>query len=227
MGSGSAIRQWDERFNQGEHGWTGEKQEECSFDEMPQMVKAFGGWEVWKDEKGDYTLVRRGEVVGIFHEAIVEEDRVLFLLNKGMELEVSEKGVREIMTPEKAELCGMIGADGGCRKQHRYNEERGHWYAYIIAYYSEDEELIEKYDELFKQVYNRTPHHYRSHGDLIQSGIFQRDIYYDLEQYDIKPAPYEFHVPFKYLDEEGLRAYVRGFFSGDGTVGYDRNEGNW
>lgn len=46
-----------------------------------------------------------------------------------------------------------------------------------------------------------------------------REVFYDLWDLGIKgPGHYEFHPPLKHLDEEGKRAYVRGFFSGDGTL---------
>ncbi|MBO3832462.1 MAG: LAGLIDADG family homing endonuclease [Candidatus Brockarchaeota archaeon] len=50
------------------------------------------------------------------------------------------------------------------------------------------------------------------------TGITSPRAYY-LWSFNIKgPEHYEFHPPTKYLDEEGKRAYLRGFFSGDGNV---------
>ncbi|MBO3841494.1 MAG: hypothetical protein FGF48_03650 [Candidatus Brockarchaeota archaeon] len=51
-------------------------------------------------------------------------------------------------------------------------------------------------------------------------------MFFDLWDLGIKgPGHYEFHPPLEHLDEEGKRAYVRGFFSGDGMASVSGNQG--
>ncbi|MBO3832082.1 MAG: LAGLIDADG family homing endonuclease [Candidatus Brockarchaeota archaeon] len=51
-------------------------------------------------------------------------------------------------------------------------------------------------------------------------------MFFDLWDLGIKgPGHYEFHPPLEHLDEESKRAYVRGFFSGDGMASVSGNQG--
>lgn len=85
MGSGSRVRQYKRRFFEGEQAR--EEREEKTF----HVVGTFGEYEVREAEGGGYELLKSGKVVGIFSEARVEENRVVFKLSRGMNLEVSEK----------------------------------------------------------------------------------------------------------------------------------------
>lgn len=52
---------------------------------------------------------------------------------------------------------------------------------------------------------------------------FSKKVAYDLWNLNVKgPEPYEFHPPLRHLDEEGKRAYLRGFFSRDGNISLSR-----
>ncbi|MGC9202377.1 MAG: LAGLIDADG family homing endonuclease [Thermoproteota archaeon] len=215
MGSGSRTKQYERRFFQGE-----QKHEEK--EETFNIIKTLGAYEV-REANGGYELLKNGEVVGTFCEAKVEEKRIIFKLSHGMNLEVSEKGVREILSPEKAELCGLIASDGCVCK---YQSKKGKSTGYEVSLTTVDPELAEVFDKLAREVYSIAPHHYIRHHKTkegekphLKVALLRRNIAMDLWLLGIKgPEPYEFHPPTRYLDEEGKRAYLRGFFSGDGNV---------
>jgi len=212
MGGGSRIRQYERRFFQGEQA-RGERE-----DETFQTVGVFGEYEVREAEGGGYELLKDGESIGVFSEAKVEEGRIVFKLSHGVNLEVSEKEVREILAPEKAELCGLIAADG-------YISKRGKG-IYEVSLSTIDKEMVEVFKRLSEEIYGITPHCYLKHHEIegerrenYEVGIFSKKIFYDLQDLGIKgPRHYEFHPPIKHLDDKGKKAYLRGFFSGDGTV---------
>ncbi len=216
MGGGSAVKQHERRFLQGEREDTGKK-EECG--EAHWTIKAFGEYEVRKTEGGEYGLIKKGITIGTFSEARVEEERILFTLSRGMLLEVSEKGVREISTPEKAIFMGMIASDGSVTFRREPRLKGGYRTEYSSKFYSEYEELIRIFDKLSNETYGMTSHHYtRKRNGLITATIYSKGIYYDLSDLNLKPGPYEFHVPREHLDDEGKRAFLKGFFTGDGNV---------
>jgi len=215
MGGGSAVKQHERRFLQGEPEGTSRK-EEC--EEAHWTLKTFGEYEVRKTEGGEYELVKVGIVISTFSGARVEEERILFPLSRGMLLEVSEEGVRGVAVPEKAILFGFISSDGSCA-YHRKVDLKGRCHtSYSAKFFSEDEELIEKFEELFKEVYGLTPHRYEREDGLISAEVYSKGAYYDLSDYYVKTGAYEFRVPRWCLDEDGKRAYLKGFFSGDGTA---------
>ncbi|MEM2058922.1 MAG: hypothetical protein QXZ66_08055 [Thermoproteota archaeon] len=93
MGSGSRIKQYGRRFFEGEQAR--EKREDEAF----HVVKSFGKYEVRKAKEDGYELLKEGEVIGAFSQAKIEEDRVIFKLSRGMSLEISGKGIREMVFP--------------------------------------------------------------------------------------------------------------------------------
>lgn len=219
MGSGSRVRQYQRRFFKGKPIFYEEKKKAFGF------VRTFGVYEVRGAEEAGYKLLKGDEVVGTFSEALIEEDRVVFKLSRGVNLEVSEKGVREILSFEKAELCGMISADGGIRRHLHSKEKR--YSVYDVYFVTVDKELVRAFNKLVEEIYNMTPHDYIGHHrtkkgevkDHHRVTIYSKEVVNDLENLNIKgPKPYEFHVPLKYLNGEGKKAYVRGFLSGDGSV---------
>ncbi|MEM2089053.1 MAG: LAGLIDADG family homing endonuclease [Thermoproteota archaeon] len=217
MGGGSRIKQYERRFYEGEQ--TREKGEDEAF----HVVRTFGKYEVREAKGGGYELLKSGEVIGIFSKAKIEEDRIVFQLSHGMNLEVSEKGIRELLTPEKAELCGLIASDGYIR---RYREVKGKGAIYEVSLTTVDKELVDVFVKLSQEIYNITPHCYlKYHGtkegkkEHYEVAIFSKKVVNDLWNLGIKgPRRYEFHPPLKHLDEEGMKAFLRGFFSGDGSV---------
>ena len=169
-------------------------------------------------EKCGYELLKSGEVVGIFPEARIEESRVIFKLSHGVNLEVSEKRARETFSPERAELCGLIASDGTICKYVRTHE---------VSFKNVDCELIDGFCRLADEVYDIKPHLYStSHvtkegekREYYRAVIYSKKVAYDLWMFGVKgPGYYEFHPPIEHLDEEGIKAYLRGFFSGDGNV---------
>ncbi|MBO3833092.1 MAG: LAGLIDADG family homing endonuclease [Candidatus Brockarchaeota archaeon] len=220
MGGGSVIRQHKRRLLQGEPEETGRK-EEC--EEAYWMIKSFGKCKVRETESGEYELVKGTTTVGIFSEACIEERRILFPLSHGMLLEVSNEGISEIATPDKAVLFGLISSDGSNAYYWRIDSKGRYHSEYSTRFYSEDNELIELFDELFEKIYGLNPHHYiRKRNGLITAAIYSKGVYYDLSDYDVKTGAYEFRVPREHLDYEGKRAYLKGFFSGDGKASLTR-----
>jgi len=216
MGAGSVVRQYKRRFHRGESVsdsvYPVDIKGKCDR-KVPEIVKDFGIYIICKTEDEDYELLKRGESVGWFSVAVVEDDRVLFALSQGIQLEVSKLGLREILTSEKAELCGLIGSDGGIYPPH-----------YEIHFISVDRELIERFHELFKKVYNIEPHLYsykKREGAYFESRVYNRGVYFDLWDLNTKPGAFIYRVPLKHLDREGLKAYLRGFFTGDGNISKD------
>ncbi|MEM3958206.1 MAG: LAGLIDADG family homing endonuclease [Thermoproteota archaeon] len=225
MGSGSRVGQYERRFFQGE--LMHEEKEEGAFN----IVKTFREYEVLKAERGGYTLLKSGNTIGTLSEAKVEEERIVFKLSQGTNLEVSEKGVREILNPEKAEVCGLMAADGYICKLRWI---KGEGVTYEASLTTINERLAEVFEKLSKEIYGVIPHrdieyHKTKEGKAkhYKVAIYSKKVVFDLLDLSIKgPARYEFHPPLKHLDEEGKRAYLRGFFSGDGTVAL-KDEGRY
>ncbi len=217
MGSGSRIKQYGRRFFEGEQAR--EKREDEAF----HVVKIFGKYEVHEAESGGYELLKGGEVIGTFSQARIEEERVIFKLSHGMNLELSEKGIRETLALEKAKLCGLMGSDG-CVCKHKGKEGSG--VGYEVSLTTIDHELVGVFKELSENIYSMTSHEHIKYHKTKQGekehyyvAIYSKRVAYDLWDLGIKgPGPYEFHPPTRYLDDEGKRAYLRGFFSGDGNV---------
>ncbi|MEM3712703.1 MAG: LAGLIDADG family homing endonuclease [Thermoproteota archaeon] len=143
MGGGSRIGQYERRFHEGE------QEREREEIEVSYVVKTFGEYEIREAESGGYELLKGGEVIGTFTEAEIEEDRVVFKLAYGTSLEVSEKGVREILSPAKAELCGLLASDGCVRV--------GKGGRYEVSLSTVDEEMVEAFKRLCEEVYGITP----------------------------------------------------------------------
>ena len=217
MGGGSVVRQRKRRFLQGDPESSGRKKK-CA--EARELVRAFGKYELFRVERGKYELIKGGVVVGTFSDAQVDRERVLFPLSRGMLLEVSENGVRDIIAPEKAMLMGLIASDGsyGFRRTV-HSRGKGYRTDYRTEFWSEDKELIDVFNNLVERTYAKIPHHYVDKRDnTISSRVYSKEVFYDLNGFELKPEPYEFNVPRGHLDEEGKRAFLKGFFSGDGCV---------
>lgn len=90
MGGGSAVRQYQRRFLLGEPEKTGKK-EECK--EAYGDIRAFGEYGVRGAEDKKYGLVKRGEVIGMFSEAHIKKDRILFPLSRGYYLKYQREGL--------------------------------------------------------------------------------------------------------------------------------------
>jgi len=122
------------------------------------------------------------------------------------------------MSPEKAELCGLIASDGGLGIYWKYSEERGYYQSSYKSYFSSsDQELIETFSHLVEEVYHETPRVYED-KEGFDAYVYDRKVYFDLADIGAKTGPFEFRVPREHLDEEGKRKYLRGFFSGDGEA---------
>lgn len=219
MGGGSAVKQYKRRFLQGEPEDTGRK-DEC--EEAPHKTRSFGEYEVHETGSNEYKLIKASVTVGVFSEARVEEERILFPLSRGMLLEVSKEGVREIATFEKAVLFGLISSDGSNAYYWRIDSKGRYHSEYSTKLYSENKELIVLFDGLSEKIYGLTPHHHtRKRNGLITAVIYSKGIFYDLSDFGVKIGAYEFRVPREHLNDEGKRAYLKGFFSGDGCVSMD------
>jgi hypothetical protein len=208
LGAGRRTEQSESRSNQGKPRWSGEK-DDCL--EGEQLVAEFGEYQIFLGREG-YELVKRGSPIGRFAEASLESSRVMFKLSRGMLLEVTEKGTREIFSKEKAGLHGFTASDGG---MYRGTHE--------IKITSESPELVDLYAQYFKAVYGLEMHYRpelrRDRGkEYPRVRISNRIAFYDLKNYGAKTGPYTWEVPRQRLDREGAREWLKCFFSGDGEV---------
>ncbi|MBO3753803.1 MAG: LAGLIDADG family homing endonuclease [Candidatus Brockarchaeota archaeon] len=148
------------------------------------VARTFREYEV-REAEGGYELLKEGEAVGIFSEAKVEKDRIVFKLSHGMNLEGSEKGVRETFSPGRAELCGLIAADGTVCKYERTHE---------VSFKNEDRELTNTFCELVKEFFDTIPHlyfarHITKEGEereYCRATIYSKKVAYDLWMFSVK-----------------------------------------
>lgn len=191
-----------------------------------------GGYEVHEAEGGGYELINEGVFTGVFSEARVEKHRILFKLSHGMNLEISDRGAKEILREGKAELCGLLASDGTIYEYMVCPRDRSPFIQRQVSLSSMDHEVIEIYKDLFEDIYGFEPHEYvlrrrtkKGESEEYHAVTYRRAVYYDLENLGIKgPEPYEFHPPIEHLDDEGKKAYLRGFFTGDGCVHIGKDE---
>ena len=207
MGAGSRVRQFEYRFYQGEPSLS-DAVKSCN--EGGELIAEFGEYQIVNGADG-YELVKGGRIVGIFEEASIESERVVFKLSTGMLLEVTDEGVREVFTKEKAGLHGLTASDGSL-----YNGRPGSR-AYRISLESESPELTDLYSQYFEAVYHRQMHQYPDRG-YPRVVVGNKMAFYDLKNYGAKTGLYTWNVPREYLDREGAAEWLKCFFSGDGTV---------
>jgi hypothetical protein len=207
LGAGRRVSQYAERFKQ-DDAILGKRRHECFT--AGELVKEFKGYHLIKNRYG-YLLLRGDKVIGTFKVALLKPDgRVLFELNKGMVLELSDMGLREVFTKEKAGLHGFLASDGGI-----YISQKHHVYKIYLT--SKSHELIDMFNNYFTKVYKHEPHQYMFERKdtgrrYLRSEISNKLAYYDLMDYGAKTAPYEFKVPIKYLDKEGAGEWLKCFF---------------
>lgn len=212
MGSGLGTQQAAERFYLGQEIEL-EPPEEC-VETIPERYE-IGEYVICRDEEG--FLVSRGEeVIGDFAKGKVLEDKsmALFELDKGMLLEVTPEGHRQIFTREKAGLHGAICADGNFRcGAYRKASGTGYYHKYEIRLYDFDSVTRAAFGRNFKKVYGKEAHDYPRRGEICGYG---KDMAYDLSKYG-PFGTHEWRVPFRYLDKKGVREWLRFYFEGDGT----------
>lgn len=207
MGAGSRVRQFEHRFYQGEPSFSNAV-ESCN--EEAELIARFGEYQVLRGADG-YGLVREERTVGIFEEASVESERAIFKLSKGMLLEVTDEGAREIFSKAKAGLHGLTASDGSL-----YGGPLGKS-SHSIRFESESPELVDLYSSYFEDVYDRQMHRDLDRG-YPRVMIGDKMAFYDLKDYGAKTGPYTWDVPRAHLDREGAAEWLKCFFSGDGTV---------
>jgi len=206
MGAGNRVRQFEERFYQGEPSLS-DAIERCN--EGGEPIAEFGEYQILCGTDG-YELVKGGRTVGIFEEASIESGRAVFKLSTGTLLEVKDDVIREMFSREKAGLHGLTASDGslyGGRRTHSYN----------IRFESESSELVDLYSKYFEDVYDRQMQRDVDRG-FPRAMIGDKMAFYDLKNYGAKTGPYTWDVPIAYLDKEGAAEWLKCFFSGDGTV---------
>ncbi len=87
MGGGTRVGQWKERFFVGEIEYEGAFEEgaelQCREDEndVSHIIATFEEYEVQGTEKGRELLTGE-EVIGVFKESIIQDDRILFELSR-------------------------------------------------------------------------------------------------------------------------------------------------
>jgi len=210
MGEGTREAQYKDRFGLGTPSDTYGTQ--CSKSEPLERLQ-IGDYLVEINGCG-YTLKKGGQTLGTYKEAtLLSPDRALFKLEKGMLLEVSPKGIRNILSLTKAGIIGFISSDGSL--QYSTTLKR-----YQIEFGSSSDELLEKFSEFMKEVYGISLRAYpkkdrRHFIDLVKGS---KEIAQDLDNYTTK-AKGEWNVPFEYLDKESATMFLKCFMSGDGGIG--------
>jgi len=143
MGGGTREAQYKDRFGLGTPTDTYGTQ--CSKSEPLERLQ-IGEYLVERDERG-YMLKKGGLTLGTYKEAtLLSSDRALFKLDKGMLLEVSPKGIRNILSLAKAGIIGFISSDGSL--QYSTIQRR-----YRVGFGSSSDELLDIFSEFMKEVY--------------------------------------------------------------------------
>lgn len=217
MGGGKHEDQVDQRFDQGSSEWTKEK-ERCGGTDRP--FASYGPYELRAGEEG-IEIRADGEILGVYPGYIsLKEDRALLELDKGTLLEISEGGIREILSPEKTLLLSFIASDGNIR----YTQERP---CYQLRFGSKSDELRGLFRESMETAYDLTPGEYR-HKDkehFFEMITSSKEAAADAMKHINKHGSDYWEVPSRYMDKEAARAWLKGFMSGDGSIGYYPNFG--
>jgi len=211
MGSGRRESQFEDRFGLG--GPVDSFNTPCSEAGKPNQLW-IGDYCIERIENG-LALKKGNETVGTYREAaVLSPDRALLKLDKGMLLEVTPKGTRDVLSPPKGGIIAFISSDGSIT----YNRKKS---AYQVRFGSKSDELLDKYEEFMKEVYDvepkRYPHKDREH--FFESIKGSKEVVEDLNKYTPK-ATGDWNVPFDYLDKESARMFLKCFISGDGNIGY-------
>jgi len=210
MGSGRRESQFEERFGLG--GPIDSFNVPCSEAGKPDRLqigdycicRAEGGFEL---KKGEVTL-------GTYKEAtLLSPDRAMLKLDKGMFLEVTPEGTREVLSPPKGGIIGFISSDGSIALNRGSS-------IYQVRFGSKSDELLDKFDEFMKDVYDVEPKRYqhKNRKHFFESIKGSKEIVEDLGKYTPK-ATGDWNVPFDYLDKESARMFLKCFMSGDGNIG--------
>jgi len=214
MGGGRRENQVDQRFDQGTPEWTGEKEkEDC--EAGGELLASYGPYGLWRKEEG-IELRKDGEIIGAYSKVVVLDDnRALLKLDKGMLLEVEPEGLRELLTKEKSILVGLVESDGSLTR----DLEGKHYY---VRFGSESDELLDLFRDCMVDTYGLTPGKYQSRRrkhffEMIKGS---KEAVEDIMEYANKHGSGYWEVPAKYMDKEAARAYLKAFMGGDGSVAY-------
>jgi len=212
MGGGKREYQIDQRFDQAGPEWTKEKGV-CKAG--GEILASYGLYELWKKEEG-IELRKDGEILGVYPKAVaLEDNRALLKLDKGMLLEVTDNGAREIFSGDKSLMLSLIASDGNLV----YDTDR---HSYLLRFGSKSDELRAVFKESMEETYGLTPHEYqhkdREHFFEMVKG--SKEAAADAMNYINKHGDGYWEVPSKYMDKEAARAWLKGFMSGDGSIGY-------
>jgi hypothetical protein len=211
MGSGRRESQFEDRFGLG--GPVDSFNTPCSEAEKPDQLQ-IGDYRIERVEDG-FALRKGDETLGTYGEAaLLSPDRALLKLDKGMLLEVTPEGTRDVLSPPKGGIIGFISSDGSIT----FSREKP---AYQVRFGSKSDELLDKFEEFMKDVYDVEPKRYQ-HKDrehFFESIKGSKEVVEDLNKYTPK-ATGDWNVPFDYLDRESARMFLKCFMSGDGNIGF-------
>lgn len=216
MGEGTREAQYESRFGLGKPTDTYGTQ--CSKSEPIERLQ-IGEYLVERGGCG-YAIKKGGLTLGTYKEAtLLSSDRALFKLDKGMLLEVSPKGIRNILSLSKAGIIGFINSDGSL--QYSTIQRR-----YRVGFGSSSDELLDIFSEFMKEVYGIPLRTYqrKDRRHFIELVKGNKDMAQDLDNYTTK-AKGEWNVPFDYLDKESARMFLKCFMSGDGSIGLYKSRG--
>lgn len=202
-GSGFRKQQYSERFSTGQ---VINENPPNSCSTITSKEHKIGDYAIF--EAGDGFCVTKGELmIGSFKRGKVFDDKALFELDKGMLLEITPDGHRQIFSPEKASIHGYVCADGSIDYKRRRH-------GYSIKVTDPDSVLRNAFRQNIKKVYGIDAKEYVERIEMVAYG---KEMVYDLLKYG-PFGTYIWRTPTSYLDKEGASAWIRSYFDGDGTV---------
>ncbi|MFQ6084856.1 MAG: LAGLIDADG family homing endonuclease [Candidatus Bathyarchaeia archaeon] len=215
MGSGLHTKQAKERFHLGQEIESGSPAD-CP-ETAPERYE-IGEYIILQTEEG-FHVSKGDQEIGSFAEVkvLIEENRALFKLSKGMLLEVVPEGHRQIFSREKASLHGAACADGSLACGAYWEKYRGKWgwhYKYEIRLSESNPAVRSIFAENFEKVYDLKAHDYPKRDEIRGYG---KEMAYDFAKYG-PIYTYAWRVPFEHLDKEGARCWLSAYFEGDGYL---------
>ncbi len=138
MGGGLKREAYGQRFSLAEPI----KESNC-VERVTEDVLKIGSYTIQKTQQG-WQLIKNGENVGTYPKAIIKEGRVLLTMSKGMLLEVTPQGHREVLSIHKARLIAGVCGDGSITMSSKH---------YELKFINTDHELLEMYLEALRKVY--------------------------------------------------------------------------
>ncbi|RLG02858.1 MAG: hypothetical protein DRN61_05760 [Thaumarchaeota archaeon] len=214
MGGGLKREAYNQRFSLAEPI----KESSC-IERTAEDILRIGSYTIQKTPQG-WQLTKNGKTLGTYPKAIIKEGRVLLSMGKGMLLEVTPQGHREVLSIHKARLIAGVCGDGSITRSSRCHE---------LKFINTDDKLLEMYFEALKKVYGIDQPYvaidHRKHKPVIHVHVGKSAIVEDVYKYCKKEGVEYWRVPLKYLDPEAAIEFINFYFSCDGSFDHRPQKG--